>query len=64
MGELALEQLLKRATTLSLKMESNLRRGKELSRAPLAYLSKDREGTWLLSINMSEKKTLGEEIMA
>lgn len=45
-------------------MESNLRRGKELSRAPLAYLSKDREGTWLLSINMSEKKTLGEEIMA
>lgn len=45
-------------------MESNLRRGKELSGAPLAYLSKDKEGTWLLSINMSEKKTLGEEIMA
>lgn len=63
-AELALEQLLKRATTLSLKMESNLKRGKEQNWAPLAYLSKDREGTWLFTINMSEKKTLGEEIMA
>jgi len=47
-----------------LKRERNLGRGKEQRSAPPAYLGKDREGTWLLSINMSEEKAREEEIMA
>lgn len=62
-AEWALQRLPKRTTSLSLKRESNLGRGKEQNRAPSAYRSKDGVGTCLLPVNMS-KKTREEEIMA